>query len=118
METAYLGKCNITYGKGEMSFITLKRVSKKPQHNLSYCISKICLPFQYNYFYILFRLTIFLLFLLIKQKAFCNGKQGGLIHFVITWAIIHISEEFFHWYVANDVLFLDISHNLMLKKVA
>ena len=35
--------------------------------------------------------------------------------FAITLALIHIFERFFHWYDANDVLFLDISDNLILK---
>ena len=32
--------------------------------------------------------------------------------------LIHIFEKLFHWYDANDMPFLDISHNLILEKVA
>ena len=49
---------------------------------------------------------------------FDKGLQGGLINFAITWTLIYIFERFFHWYDAKDVLFFNISHILMLEKVA
>ena len=66
METAYLGKCNITYGKGAnfhvLYYIENSIKTAATQHELLHIYDLFTISI---YFDILFCLTIFLLFLLI-----------------------------------------------------